>query len=770
DGTNATGNITTHVYTTPGTYTVTLTVTDDDGDSGIDTVTVNVTQAYPDLIISSIATNDSSPEPGQVIQVNVTVENIGHADVVGDIGIELRDGSTEHKVLTDLAVGSSKLVSFTWSNGTPGNYTLIATVDYNDVYQEENETNNNATLQIRVNAPPVADAGSDMTCYTGNNCDFDGTNSTDDSAIVTYYWDFGDGTNATGNITTHVYTTPGTYTVTLTVTDDDGISDSDSINVTVVTNNPPVADAGPDQMVSVNTVVTLDGTNSTDDYGIISYEWDFGDGNTGTGVTTTHNYTAVGLYIVTLTVTDDGGLTDSDSATVAVYDLTTILPDLATNTDSIHTPDVINKGDTVTITADIYNLGGANATNVTIRFYVDGNMIDETTIDVDATTITQAQAVWNVGVNDVGTHTITVSVDPDNNITELDETNNEATKQVQVNDVNLAPVAVITASATDVYTGQTITFDATNSYDPDGTIVSYYWDFGDGTNATGNITTHVYTTPGTYTVTLTVTDNNSTTALDNVTITVSQQTTGGGTAVISHPGGGGGAGLIIEELNKTVKEEEQPKPIIYEPLVTYEMGNFLVTRDYIYDPSTGKAVYTLNVKNIGDERKRVEIEDPAPFGWLAVSPKPERLTGVSMIWEAYLSPGQSIEVTYKADEEIPADDVRAIGPPTITELSLASVPSGETTTEGKTEQVSAENVTTPPASPITGLVTFASKSMMDSIIGIAIFAVIGAIVVLYEAYKEKKIAIDLSMLKQWFSTGATIEEQGASSYQEGTLY
>ena len=81
----------------------------------------------------------------------------------------------------------------------------------------------------------------------------------------------------------------------------------------------PVANAGTDQTVIVNEVVTFDGSGSTDSDGtIVSYAWDFGDTHTGSGVTTSHAYSAIGIYTVTLTVTDNDGLTGSDTAVITV--------------------------------------------------------------------------------------------------------------------------------------------------------------------------------------------------------------------------------------------------------------------------------------------------------------------------------------------------------------------------------------------------------------------------------------------------------------------
>jgi len=81
--------------------------------------------------------------------------------------------------------------------------------------------------------PPQADAGNDMTGYQNDPVQFDGSRSSDNFGIVSYEWDFGDNTKGTGETVTHTYIKPGTYTVTLTVKDDAGLTAKDSIKVIV---------------------------------------------------------------------------------------------------------------------------------------------------------------------------------------------------------------------------------------------------------------------------------------------------------------------------------------------------------------------------------------------------------------------------------------------------------------------------------------------------------------------------------------------------------
>jgi len=180
------------------------------------------------------------------------------------------------------------------------------------------------TYTLVPNDPPVADAGGPYTGTEDAIITFNGSGSydPDDEDTITYSWDFGDGTTGSGVSPTHIYTAGGTYTVTLMVNDgkvNSGLADTTATIADV--NDPPVADAGPDQSASVGETVTFDGSASYDpDFGgsIVSYSWNFGDNTTDNNVTTTHTYASTGTYTVTLTVTDDSSLTGIDMATVTV--------------------------------------------------------------------------------------------------------------------------------------------------------------------------------------------------------------------------------------------------------------------------------------------------------------------------------------------------------------------------------------------------------------------------------------------------------------------
>lgn len=167
--------------------------------------------------------------------------------------------------------------------------------------------------------------------FTGKQVSFDGSGSfdPDGGSIVSYDWDFGDGTQASSpnpNDVTHTYAAPGNYTVTLTVTDDDqSLTGTSSQQLTVLTNRPTASFTVAPTSVIRGQAVSFDGSASTDTEapgGIAGYAWDF-DGNGTTDQTTsspivTHSYSTLGLIPAKLVVTDSDDGAQSDPATQSV--------------------------------------------------------------------------------------------------------------------------------------------------------------------------------------------------------------------------------------------------------------------------------------------------------------------------------------------------------------------------------------------------------------------------------------------------------------------
>ncbi len=205
-----------------------------------------------------------------------------------------------------------------------------------------------ANLSLSSEGLPYADANGPYTTTINTPVSLNGSASYDpNGSIIDYAWDVqDDGTydvNGSQSITNYTYTTTGTYTVRLQVTDNEGNTATDTATVTVTSDNggngnggnggnggtgdgdttdnsPPVADASlSDQTGFINQPVTFDGSRSSDSDGTITtYNWQFGDGIPGSGITLTHTYVNPGTYAVTLTVTDNQGATDTGQHTVTI--------------------------------------------------------------------------------------------------------------------------------------------------------------------------------------------------------------------------------------------------------------------------------------------------------------------------------------------------------------------------------------------------------------------------------------------------------------------
>jgi len=184
---------------------------------------------------------------------------------------------------------------------------------------------------------PIADAGPDRTMDEDTLVTFDGSNSSDNVGIKRYVWTFFDVSPQTlhGVKATYDFRTPGVYTVTLTASDAEGNQGVDTVVVTVWDVTSPVAEAGPNQTLVEQATIIFDGGHSRDNMAIVSYEWDFGDGTKGTGLSADHTYAYSGTYKVILTVKDAANNSDTDSTFITVL----------LDTDGDGTPDIIDNDD-----------------------------------------------------------------------------------------------------------------------------------------------------------------------------------------------------------------------------------------------------------------------------------------------------------------------------------------------------------------------------------------------------------------------------------------
>ena len=168
------------------------------------------------------------------------------------------------------------------------------------------------------NARPTADFSyspwwsptpDDVINFTGQWIDPDGE-------VVSWLWDFGDGSTSSARNPTHQYPT-GVYTVTLTVTDDGGASSSTSETI-VVTYPPTAAFEYSPASPSVDNLIQFTDLSTDQDGNIVKWIWNFGDGDNSTEQNPTHRYSVFGEYLVSLTVTDDLGATGCVSQTIPV--------------------------------------------------------------------------------------------------------------------------------------------------------------------------------------------------------------------------------------------------------------------------------------------------------------------------------------------------------------------------------------------------------------------------------------------------------------------
>ena len=336
---------------------------------------------------------------------------------------------------------------------------------------------------------PVANAGGPYTGKTAAAVSFSGSGSSDPQGdALTYAWSFGDGATGTGVGPTHTYTALGSYTVSLTVTNTSNLTATATTTATISA-QPPVANAGGPYTGKTETAVSFSGSGSSDPQGeALTYTWNFGDATSGTGATLTHTYTAPGTYTVSLTVTNTSNLTAT-----------------ATTTASIAAqPPTANAGGPYT-----------GKTETALSFSGSGSS------DPQGETLSYA---WNFGDGSTGTgvtptHTYTVPGTHTVSLTVTNSSNLAATASTTATIAAQPPVA----NAGGPYNGgigAVISFNGKGSSDPQGELLTYAWNFGDGTTGTGAISTHAYTAPATYTVSLTVTNTSNLTATTSTTTAI----------------------------------------------------------------------------------------------------------------------------------------------------------------------------------------------------------------------------------------------------------
>jgi PKD repeat protein len=363
-----TGAVQIHAWMDNDTYTAAVRVTDDDGSTDIAVLEVTIIDFAPTAAFTW------APEPqDEGSSVSFTDTSTSVSDLITawswDFG--------------GLGTGNEQNPNFTFNDD--GTFTVTLTVTDDD--GSTSTVSHDVTIN---NVAPAIVAGDDMAANEGEMLNFEGSFVDPGTADThTFQWDFGDGASASGSLTpTHAYGDNGAYTVTLTVTDDDGGVGFDNLIVTV-SNVPPMVEAGPDQAgescvheISLSGfftdpgwldthTATIDWGDGTIEPGLVTEENNPPD-STG-NLTGSHKYIIPGIYTVTLVVTDDDGDTGIDTLTVTATD--TIAPDI--NLISPEATTYLNTQEPIPIDYTVTDMCDPDPE---MKFYLDGEEFTEDSI------------------------------------------------------------------------------------------------------------------------------------------------------------------------------------------------------------------------------------------------------------------------------------------------------------------------------------------------------------------------------------------------------
>lgn len=207
----------------------------------------------------------------------------------------------------------------------PGTYTVTLTVTDNQGAQSAP-----TSKTVTVAAPNQAPTANFTSSCSGLSCNFTSTSSDPDGTLAGYSWTFGDGTTSTAQNPSHTFAAGGTYTVSLTVTDNRGAQSAATAKTVTVTppNSAPVVNAGVDQTVLLGVLYTQTVSFTDPDNGPWTYTIEWGDGSTSTGTRTSagsfsvgHTYlglSVLGTRVIRVTIRDSLGATGSDTKNLKI--------------------------------------------------------------------------------------------------------------------------------------------------------------------------------------------------------------------------------------------------------------------------------------------------------------------------------------------------------------------------------------------------------------------------------------------------------------------
>ncbi len=293
----------------------------------------------PGLGVMAIGPQQVTPVTVDFDYIRLVTEAENSAPVIGEATATPASGTAPLEVDFDVTATDADEDELTYSWDFDGDgeadstqqrpthtYTEAGTYEA-EVTVSDGEATDSATVTVEVEEDPSApqvEAFSDVTSGEAPlEVRFTSTGLDPDGLALTYRWDFGNGDSAFTRNARYTYAEPGTYTATVTVTDREGKTASDSIEITVeeTVNDAPTVTASADVTTGPAPLrVEFDavGADEEDRPADLEYEWDFGDGGSALGRSPAHRYTAPGTYTATVTVTDSGGETATDTVAIEV--------------------------------------------------------------------------------------------------------------------------------------------------------------------------------------------------------------------------------------------------------------------------------------------------------------------------------------------------------------------------------------------------------------------------------------------------------------------
>jgi PKD repeat protein len=376
-----------------------------------------------------------------------------------------------------------------------GVYSVSLTVF--DAYGESGADSTTVKIQATPPLPPIAECNGPYSGKPNSAIYFSSSGSFDPNGDpLEYYWSFGNGESSSETSPSILYSESGTYSVTLTVTDHDLESSTDtttciikdptpkstpsSSRVLPPPNEKPVAMIEGPSIGEIGISILFSSNGSYDpEGGVITYRWDFGDGITSIEENPTHIFADAGTYEVILTIYDEEGKKDTYNTEITILN-----PNI---------PPII-----------ILGIPSTGKTNESLQFTSDECYDPDGEIK---------QYVWDFGdyvtkYIDHPLHSYRSSGIYDVSLTVTDNrgTTTREVTSITIHD-NVSPIPVIIGpNVTKI--GQAVDFSANSSYDTDGEIIEYAWDFGDGATSYLAETQHIFTEDGEKTITLILTDNN----------------------------------------------------------------------------------------------------------------------------------------------------------------------------------------------------------------------------------------------------------------------